>query len=302
MDAKERARRFREHQELVSKVVKQQEDIKKKRRQKLTGEEAFERKQEKFFKPLLKTSQEKIIDVSTVPTIKYTPRKLQMLKDFSQMTEEELEQLEYDDEGLFQQLGEINQPPDYIVNALQNNEYSADSKTKAGLIPTEQPAIFHLVQEKVLIFNDELRFLSSAQPPVKLTPRLMFLLTKDGRQGSTVRDESKYIDKPLDMKNNDDRVYIDLLNSVDYRVILSGKSRKNEKEKHIIQALSRLGSGVSFLPNDPSQLVNRLLLLLGSKKAGNNNCFNEASAILDQLMNMKIINKYQYKDILSHIK
>ena len=75
---------------------------------------------------------------------------------------------------------------------------------------------------------------------------------------------------------------------------------KNEKEKHIIQALSIIGSGVSFLPNDASQLVNRLLLLLGSKKAGNNNCFNEASAILDQLMNMKIMNKYQYKDILSH--
>ena len=52
MDAKERARRFREHQELVSKVVKQQEDIKKKCRQKLTGEEAFERKQENYFKPL----------------------------------------------------------------------------------------------------------------------------------------------------------------------------------------------------------------------------------------------------------
>ena len=49
MDTKERARRFKEHKELVSKVVKQQEDIKKKRRQKLTGEEAFERKQEKLF-------------------------------------------------------------------------------------------------------------------------------------------------------------------------------------------------------------------------------------------------------------
>ena len=91
MDAKERARRLKEHQELVSKVVKQREDIKKKCRQKLTGEEAFERKQEKIFKPLLKTSQEKIIDASTVPTIEYTPKKLQMLKDFSQMTEEELE-------------------------------------------------------------------------------------------------------------------------------------------------------------------------------------------------------------------
>ena len=60
MDAKERARRLKEHQELVSKVVKHQEEKKKKRRQKLTGEEAFERKQEKFFKPLLKTSQKKL--------------------------------------------------------------------------------------------------------------------------------------------------------------------------------------------------------------------------------------------------
>ena len=93
MDAKERARRFKEHRELVSKVVKQQEDIKKKRRQKLMGEEAFERKQEKIFKPLVKTSQEKIIDVSTVPTIEYTTKKLQMLKYFSQMTEEELEHI-----------------------------------------------------------------------------------------------------------------------------------------------------------------------------------------------------------------
>ena len=83
--------------------------------------------------------------------------------------------------------------------------------------------------------------------------------------------------------------YILICWTLNYMVNISGKSRKNEKEKHIIQALSRLGSGVSFLPNDPSQLVNRLLLLLESKKAGNN-CFNEASAILDQLMNMKIIN------------
>ena len=58
MDVKEWPTRFKEHQELVSKVVKQHEDIKNKRRQKLTGEEAFERKQEKIFKPLLKTSQE----------------------------------------------------------------------------------------------------------------------------------------------------------------------------------------------------------------------------------------------------
>jgi len=43
---------LKEYQQLLSKVVKQQEDIKKKRRQKLMGEEMFERKQEKIFKPL----------------------------------------------------------------------------------------------------------------------------------------------------------------------------------------------------------------------------------------------------------
>ena len=73
--------------------------------------------------------------------------------------------------------------------------------------------------------------------------------------------------------------------------LLIGKSKNNVKEKHIIFALSKLGSGISsqhvtFLPNDPSQLVSRLLVLLGSKRAGNNNCYNETSAILDQLMKM----------------
>ena len=41
MDATEQARRFQEHQELVSKVVKQQENVNKKQRQKITGEESF---------------------------------------------------------------------------------------------------------------------------------------------------------------------------------------------------------------------------------------------------------------------
>ena len=82
---------------------------------------------------------------------------------------------------------------------------------------------------------------------MKLTPSLMLLLTKDGRQGSTVRGESSYFDKPLNIKNEDDRVYIDLLNELDDGVSVASKGRKNEMEKHIIEALSRLGSGVSFL-------------------------------------------------------
>ena len=187
------------------------------------------------------------------------------------------------------------------MKTIQNNEYSTDSKTIAGFIPTEESAQLYLISAKVLIFNDELMFLSSAQQSVKLTPRLMFLLTKDGLQGSS------YFDEPLDTENEDDRGCTDLLDSLGYGDSVARKIKKNEEEKHIIYALSKLGSGtssqhVSFLPNDPSQLVKRLLLLLGSKKAGNNNCFHEASTIIDQLIKMKIINMCQCKDILTHIK
>ena len=48
----------------------------------------------------------------------------------------------------------------------------------------------------------------------------------------------------------------------------------NEKEKHIVEAFrKKLGSNINvdFLQIDHSQLVNGLLLLLGRKKAGNNN-------------------------------
>ena len=84
------------------------------------------------------------------------------------------------------------------------------------------------------------------------------------------------------------------MNSLDYLGVLSLKTdKKNEKGKHIIQISSEGGDchNVSFLPNDPLQFINRMLLLLGSKKAGNtgnNNCFKEASAILDDLMTENI--------------
>ena len=74
-----------------------------------------------------------------------------MLKDFSQMTEEELEhrgELEYDDEGLFQQLEEINQPHDYIVKALQNNEYTADSKPKQNSFQQNNQQYFILFKKR----------------------------------------------------------------------------------------------------------------------------------------------------------
>ena len=113
------------------------------------------------------------------------------------------------------------------MKAIQNNEYSTDSKTIAGFIPTEESAQLYLVNAKVLIFNDELMFLSSARPIIKLTPRL-FLRTKDGLQGSS------YFDESLNTENNDVSVCIDLRDTLDCGVSVAGKSKKNEKKKHYV--------------------------------------------------------------------
>ena len=65
------------------------------------------------------------------------------------------------------------------------------------------------------------------------------------------------------------------------------------------------GSGLKknyvTLPSDPSELVDRLTLLAGSKDAGNTGVYNEMVSICDELLKKKIIGKEQYKKFLSNI-
>ena len=55
------------------------------------------------------------------------------------------------------------------------------------------------------------------------------------------------------------------------------------------------------LPSEPSELVDRLTLLSGSKDAGNTGVYNEMVSICDELLKRKIIGKGQYKQFLSNI-
>ena len=65
------------------------------------------------------------------------------------------------------------------------------------------------------------------------------------------------------------------------------------------------GSGLKknyvTLPSDPSELVDRLTLLAGSKDAGNTGVYNEMVSICNELLKKKIIGKGQYKQFLSNI-
>ena len=46
---------------------------------------------------------------------------------------------------------------------------------------------------------------------------------------------------------------------------------------------SKTGQGIQFLPSGTKELKNKLVLALGSYKAGNTNTFNEISAIMDEM-------------------
>ena len=82
-----------------------------------------------------------------------------------------------------------------------------------------------------------------------------------------------------------------------------------ETKEYIKQRLSigkgLKGSGLKkdyiTLPSDPSELVDRLTLLSGSKDAGNTGVYNEMVSICDELLKRKIIGKGQYKQFLSNI-
>ena len=76
-------------------------------------------------------------------------------------------------------------------------------------------------------------------------------------------------------------------------------------ENNLIKGKGLKGSGLKkdyvTLPSDPSELVDRLTLLSGSKDAGNTGVYNEMVSICNELLKRKIIGKGQYKQFLSNI-
>ena len=63
----------------------------------------------------------------------------------------------------------------------------------------------------------------------------------------------------------------------------------------------REGSGIEtvIIPKDPNTLVKRLFLLKGSLQAGNNGVKNEIISICDELLRQRVIDKKQYKKLVT---
>lgn len=61
------------------------------------------------------------------------------------------------------------------------------------------------------------------------------------------------------------------------------------------------GTKTTVIPSDPNALLERLDLLMASKNAGNTGTRNELVSICDELLRQKVVNKKQYKNILSRL-
>jgi len=61
------------------------------------------------------------------------------------------------------------------------------------------------------------------------------------------------------------------------------------------------GTGVKFLSSDPKVIMNKLKILLAEKKAGNNNVFNEISAISQELRRSGVLSLKQLKSLYKNL-
>ena len=83
-----------------------------------------------------------------------------------------------------------------------------------------------------------------------------------------------------------------------YALILkeAGAHKSSGRYKDVTNKIGRVGSGlITFLPDNPSELFDRLHILIAARKEGHNSSENEIHAILKRLLEKNLITSEQYK-------
>ena len=187
-------------------------------------------------------------------------------------------------------LEQVNKVDDGILRTLIDF-YSPTHYEEASEISQTESAIQTISEEKQIA-------------------RDMFDEIMQMKHGSTKeREKAKSaITELFNKKENKDRLftYLDMinyqidLNRYPYSII---KTVDNELFKEIQDLRkSKIGYGfVKFLSSDPRELTNKLNILIAETRAGNNNVFNEISAIVDELRRLGHLTIGQIKKIYKMI-
>ena len=85
------------------------------------------------------------------------------------------------------------------------------------------------------------------------------------------------------------------------------KSSKGNKWNSVLKTICNNrrkyeGEGFVVIPSDPNMLLERLDLLLASKKAGHTGVVNELVSVCDELKRQGVLDSRSYKKLISIIK
>jgi hypothetical protein len=166
----------------------------------------------------------------------------------------------------------------YVFDAFTLNKLEAD---------TEE------IEKKYTVDNSVIDLLFHPDPTLNKTSK------EDIKLYFKIRDESGYV-RPTGKENKKtkaiEKKYHELIRS---ETLLHESKLESSSEYEGDGLSERLGSTIRFLPSDTKQLVERLLVLLGSDKGGNNNVRNESFAIMDMLLKQNKLSKHLYTKIVN---
>ena len=183
--------------------------------------------------------------------------------------------------------------------------------------PRLRPSIKPIIDRDGLVINNQRIRFSGSSPEFKIDQKKgIFILTKgliDLLNGKDISESS----------DNDLIVYAKILreikrsgpptnrqkevdHEIKYRYDLVNTSileRIDElDEDSLIQEIddemSKEGEGLTFLPDDPQELLNRLTIITEAMKQGHQSNYNEIHAILKRLLEKRIIDKSYYKNVI----
>jgi hypothetical protein len=185
--------------------------------------------------------------------------------------------------------------PDYdIMNVIKNNKKQQHTKTVLKF--NDSTGLFDLDNKKHFIIEGNVLYNVDSNTRQKIlnrqweiNPEVMNLLSNDGDF------------RELNVSIEDFRTFWNFMeeNGIEFK----GKGKRIKSVKHLLDSFNKpstSGQGITYLPSDPKLLVQRLQVLIGSKKAGNNNTRNEAISIMDNLLSNKHISQDEY-DKLYHL-
>ena len=285
---------------IVQEFLKTKRNIQQHNLAEKTGDQEFTTRMSKMFKPLIDTQRE--VGEKVQQSIEKMPQPLPAI------TFPAFPSIRADDD-------ESNQGEPTNIGSIAG-KYLMKFASKTGVDKTfglyDKDGEFYIGDKGVLISGDNL-FVNNKE--YQGTPGLWELITskKPDPEMFTDDDYEQYQNILVEtnaMKQNNDpkstkpkgsrsekwRVYVKPIWDM-YKDMEKDGSGIRTKTTSCIP--SRAAKPL-ILPSDPSALLERFDLLVASKQAGNTGVKNEIVSILDELLRQKVIDRNQYKNMLTY--